>query len=339
MEIVDGEMALLNILRKVRTEPDITDGYIERARRQTTKIMVRVTSGMNTEWQSCPMAWSMVYEQMVHFHAIFHQITDVLEKRYLGLPILYPFGADVAVQTDVLATCHVSTQFEIPEPDADVACDDVSSSEVILINEDSDWASSQEQEGIQTPSQREQQQCYDYDRTPQQGGRKSTTQREQQQHNDHDQNPKQGERQNTSQREQQHNHDNESLRSKRHRNHSERDHYRNDSCEYDRQRQRREKSATPARPFVSRNRFGEPHCWLCDRDHPLHACPHFRAMSSRERLRVISEDQYDMCHNCFCFGHFTSGCWKTNGCRCESGICQCGSPHRHNSLLCNGFTL
>lgn len=79
---------------------------------------------------------------------------------------------------------------------------------------------------------------------------------------------------------------------------------------------------------------GEFFCRICKRqgDHATHKCRRWHRTLIHERHRVIRG--IDMCHNCFRSPH-NGECGKPSGCRgSRDCLCQCGEPHRHNSLLC-----
>lgn len=357
--IVEGEMMLLKIFRNVREKPLLTEGEIEHARKRSMKVMVLVTAGMNAELENSHLAWSIIYEQMRHIHTIFHQIVDVLAKRYLGQPFIYPIVCDATTQTDELSVQDFAVQTDVHESDDDI---------LEVFQTDPDWIVEQQSLVQESPVQRELSEGYQGTDEPS----RNSTQREEE--SPEPINQCESENKNQSKREREFNdrwnrgrhesasreqaeyerreirrNNQEQFEEDRHKHVYERRNVnrgyhgdgrtdcRNGYYYHDSQEMQRDRSSTPSRSYVTRNRYGEPHCWMCNRDHPLHACPTFRAMTSRERLRSIRGETFEMCHNCFCFGHNTAGCRKANGCRCDTGVCQCGSYHRHNSLLCNGY--
>lgn len=97
--------------------------------------------------------------------------------------------------------------------------------------------------------------------------------------------------------------------------------------------------ARAATEFGRRHPVASGWCCLCDTRLPpfgrahLHHCRVFRNQDRVER--IVWVEALGLCHNCFTH-HYGDHCEKPTGCSCQSGRCQCGSSHKHNSMLCGG---
>lgn len=287
MTVCDGEFLLLKALRTARETPGLDETQLYHIRTEALKVMVKVTKGLNREWRANEEVWSLVYSQMQHCHAIFQQLLDTLQKRFLGEPLNHPIVKDFGAQTsldaeridastsmgevmvcddeDAGAVGGQATSLPVVEPDDDV----------VMLNSDNefegeDWTEWYEDERI---FQRTQTLVEMSDLTAQM--------------NNHD------------------------------------------------HVDRGEVRVANQRPTITRNRDGIPNCWICSNDHAVHACKEFLKLTRGDRFRLLAS-YGDVCHNCFCFGHLADRCWKPDGCRCSTHMCQCGATHGHNSTICAG---
>lgn len=81
---------------------------------------------------------------------------------------------------------------------------------------------------------------------------------------------------------------------------------------------------------------GNDFCRICElpASHPSHRCPRWRSGEIHRRYEEVIAGKH-LCHKCLRDRAKHNGypCRLENGCRCGER-CQCGSTHKHNSLLC-----
>lgn len=308
LDVCDGERRLLDLLKSVRRAPDVSISDMEWIRRKTLHIMLRVTKGLNRQWHANEEVWSIVYVQMEHCHQIFGEILRALHNRYLGEPIVSPIVEDAKTQTEIRKIVDVSTSTNRPLSWQNLQINIMApiniNSAMVLSNLTSPLIngqriSSNEANMVSTANVSVREEEADFELHEDVSWVDEYLDQENVDNVDRSNLPRQD--------------------------------LNHDAPDVDLRR-----SSNVKRMRTSQNALGMPNCFICGKDHAVHACEVFLKMSRPRRYVVLANQGVEICHNCFCVGHSSEVCWKPDGCRCYTRICQCGGKHPHNSTICSG---